>query len=151
MLSCFGSRCWISTKAIPVSLGRASRSSVNASRPPAEAPTPTMGNPSGRGSGISTGASAAGAARPAEVLKPSATDFLLIVLELRTFPRTWLVDFDLPTGRLMVFLGIHPQIRCLCQRGNKKVFHTIPLFPTQVKPGGRPLKGSLFRSPGPRL
>src|SRR5207245_8382139 len=99
-------------------------SSVNASRPPAEAPTPTMGNPSGRGSGISTGASAAGAAMPAEVLKPSATDFLLIVLELRTFPRTWLVDFDLPTGRLMVFLGIHPQYAAFVSGGTKR-FSTL--------------------------
>src|SRR5215831_1997451 len=46
MLSCLGSRCCTRTNAIPVSWGRFVRSSVNASRPPAEAPTPTIGKPS---------------------------------------------------------------------------------------------------------
>src|SRR5262245_1520825 len=43
MLPCVGSRCWTKTKAMPVRWGRCRRSSRNASRPPAEAPTPTMG------------------------------------------------------------------------------------------------------------
>ena len=49
MLSCLGSRCWTRTKAIPVSLGRLLRRWVNASSPPAEAPTPTTrsGRPAG--------------------------------------------------------------------------------------------------------
>src|SRR5580765_5131523 len=42
-LACVGSRCWIRTKAIPVVDGRCSKSCENASRPPAEAPIPTMG------------------------------------------------------------------------------------------------------------
>lgn len=43
MLSWFGSRCWIMTKPIPVVAGRWSSIFVKASRPPAEAPTPTTG------------------------------------------------------------------------------------------------------------
>ena len=43
MLSWLGSRCCTSTKAMPVSIGSAPRSCLNASSPPAEAPTPTMG------------------------------------------------------------------------------------------------------------
>jgi len=43
MLSCFGARCWTSTKAIPVLAGRFRRSWVKASNPPAEAPMPTIG------------------------------------------------------------------------------------------------------------
>jgi hypothetical protein len=43
MLSWLGSRCWISTNAIPVSNGIAWKNSLYASRPPAEAPTATMG------------------------------------------------------------------------------------------------------------
>src|SRR5262245_26532936 len=56
MLACVGSRCWITTNAIPVSEGRARRISVKASSPPAEAPMPTMGNGAtvGRGFGSST-------------------------------------------------------------------------------------------------
>src|SRR5436190_16772996 len=42
-LAWVGSRCWIRTKAMPVVAGRCSRSSVKASSPPADAPTPTMG------------------------------------------------------------------------------------------------------------
>src|SRR6266436_8988293 len=45
-LSCVGSRCCTSTKAMPVSLGSAFNNCVIASRPPAEAPIPTMGNES---------------------------------------------------------------------------------------------------------
>lgn len=43
LLSCSGSRCWTSTKAMPVSVGRCLTRRVKASNPPAEAPTPTMG------------------------------------------------------------------------------------------------------------
>src|SRR5256884_8778561 len=43
MLGCFGSRCWISTKAIVGSTGRFDSNSENASNPPAEAPMPTIG------------------------------------------------------------------------------------------------------------
>src|SRR5216683_4811697 len=43
-LSCSGSRCWTSTKPMPVSSGRDLSNCVNASSPPAEAPTPTIGN-----------------------------------------------------------------------------------------------------------
>src|SRR5688572_19270332 len=39
-----GERCWTRTNPIPVSGGSAPSSSVKASSPPAEAPTPTMGN-----------------------------------------------------------------------------------------------------------
>src|SRR6185295_4499304 len=46
------SRCWIRTKAIPVVDGRCSKSCENASRPPAEAPTPTMGKAFPRRGGI---------------------------------------------------------------------------------------------------
>jgi len=42
MLSCFGSRCWTSTKAIPVPAGRLRRSWLKASNPPADAPMPTI-------------------------------------------------------------------------------------------------------------
>src|SRR5215472_6325366 len=44
MLWCVGSRCWISTKAIPVSAGRFLMSSVNASMPPADAPMAAIRN-----------------------------------------------------------------------------------------------------------
>ena len=43
MLACVGSRCGISTKAIPVSAGSASSNFRKASSPPAEAPIPTTG------------------------------------------------------------------------------------------------------------
>jgi hypothetical protein len=43
-LSCPEARCWIITKAKPVSTGKHSSSTLNASKPPAEAPIPTMGN-----------------------------------------------------------------------------------------------------------
>src|SRR6185437_1779960 len=43
MLSWLGSRCWISTNAIPVSDGSAWKKSLYASRPPAEAPMATTG------------------------------------------------------------------------------------------------------------
>src|SRR5690349_25129737 len=45
-LWCLGSRCWIRTKAMPVSLGRFATRSANASIPPAEAPIATISNPS---------------------------------------------------------------------------------------------------------
>ena len=48
----------MSTNAIPLSAGRCLRSWVNASSPPAEAPTPTIGNAARRG----------GAERPAAVV-----------------------------------------------------------------------------------
>src|SRR5512141_1251925 len=44
MLSCAGARCWIRTKAIPGLAGRVLNNCVNASSPPADAPTPTTGN-----------------------------------------------------------------------------------------------------------
>src|SRR2546426_6664652 len=59
-LGCLGSRCWMRTKAIPVSWGRAFRSRVNASSPPAEAPIPTTANASDRGSADSTSVTATG-------------------------------------------------------------------------------------------
>lgn len=40
-LSWEGSRCWITTKANPLSEGMAVKSSFSASTPPAEAPMPT--------------------------------------------------------------------------------------------------------------
>src|ERR1700736_4873907 len=43
MLWWLGSRCWISTNAIPVSNGSARKNSLYASRPPAEAPMATTG------------------------------------------------------------------------------------------------------------
>src|SRR5258708_34046339 len=43
MLSCFGSRCWIRTRAIPVAAGSFCSSLGNASSPPADAPIPTIG------------------------------------------------------------------------------------------------------------
>src|SRR5258708_6594523 len=43
MLPCVGSRCCTRTKAIPVFSGRCESTLVNASRPPAEAPKPTIG------------------------------------------------------------------------------------------------------------
>src|SRR6185503_3746919 len=42
MLGRWGSRCWTSTKAMPVSAGMCWRKFLNASRPPAEAPMPTV-------------------------------------------------------------------------------------------------------------
>jgi hypothetical protein len=42
-LSCVGSRCWISTKAMPLLAGNASKNFLKASRPPAEAPSATTG------------------------------------------------------------------------------------------------------------
>src|SRR6266478_6290868 len=44
MLGYFGSRCWTSTKAIAASSDRCASNSENASKPPAEAPMPTIGN-----------------------------------------------------------------------------------------------------------
>src|SRR4029077_16830344 len=38
-----GSRCWRKTKAIPVESGKVVSMAVKASRPPADAPTPTTG------------------------------------------------------------------------------------------------------------
>src|SRR5437867_4796484 len=54
-LSCLGSKCWMSTNAMPVSVRSCLRSWVKASRPPAEAPMPTTGNVvlSGRSEGSS--------------------------------------------------------------------------------------------------
>ena len=52
-LLCSGSRCCTRTKPIPVSVGRCLSNSVNASNPPADAPTPTTGN-SFRGTGPKT-------------------------------------------------------------------------------------------------
>ena len=46
LLSCLGSRCGTRTSASPVRGGRAASNCVNASSPPAEAPMPTMGQPS---------------------------------------------------------------------------------------------------------
>ena len=43
MLACVGSRCWIRMKAMPVPAGSTSSSLRKASRPPAEAPSPTTG------------------------------------------------------------------------------------------------------------
>src|SRR4051812_4870032 len=42
-LSCVGSRCWISTKAMPLLAGKAAKNFLKASRPPAEAPRATTG------------------------------------------------------------------------------------------------------------
>src|SRR5262245_27951810 len=52
-LSCVGSRCWTNTNAIPVFVGRCLRSWVTASRPPAEAPIPTIGKVPPRGRSLS--------------------------------------------------------------------------------------------------
>src|SRR5579872_3095711 len=46
ILSWFGSRCCTRINAIPEDSGIAFSSRLNASSPPAEAPTPTTGNPS---------------------------------------------------------------------------------------------------------
>ena len=56
-LSCLGSRCWMSTNAMPVSVGSSLRSWLNASSPPAEAPMATTGTVvlSGRSEGPSVG------------------------------------------------------------------------------------------------
>src|SRR5262245_26728263 len=43
MLACFGSRCCTRTNARPESVERLASNAANASRPPAEAPIPTMG------------------------------------------------------------------------------------------------------------
>src|SRR2546428_909967 len=43
-LWCFGSRCGMSTKAMPLLSGMAPRNFLNALRPPAEAPMPTTAN-----------------------------------------------------------------------------------------------------------
>src|SRR4051812_38897257 len=45
-LSCWGSRCCTSTNPMPVSVGRLASRALNASSPPADAPTPTMGKES---------------------------------------------------------------------------------------------------------
>src|SRR5437879_8945121 len=54
-LSCLGSKCWMSTNAMPVSVESSLKSWLNASSPPAEAPMPTTGNVvlSGRSEGPS--------------------------------------------------------------------------------------------------
>src|SRR5271157_987429 len=44
MDSCWGSRCCTTTTAMPVFAGRFASRSLSASRPPAEAPTPTTAN-----------------------------------------------------------------------------------------------------------
>src|SRR2546430_10866847 len=54
MLGYFGSRCWTSTKAIAASSDRCVSNSENASKPPAEAPMPTIGNVSLDGWGTAT-------------------------------------------------------------------------------------------------
>ena len=40
----FGSRCWITTNAIPLLRGTLVKNCSNASNPPADAPIPTIGN-----------------------------------------------------------------------------------------------------------
>ncbi len=65
MLGRSGSRCWITTKAMPESAGRRPKSCRRASSPPAEAPIPTTGN-------------VAGLAGPAETLPVSAARGLVI-------------------------------------------------------------------------
>lgn len=52
MLACVGSRCWMSTKAMPLLGGIASRNFWNASSPPADAPNPTTGNARGLAAGL---------------------------------------------------------------------------------------------------
>src|SRR5438093_4125098 len=54
MLGCFGSRCWMNTRASGASTGRCDSNSENASNPPAEAPMPTIGNASLDGGGAAT-------------------------------------------------------------------------------------------------
>src|SRR5712664_2052962 len=54
MLGYFGSRCWTSTKAIAASNDRCASNSENASKPPAEAPMPTIGKVSPDGWGTAT-------------------------------------------------------------------------------------------------
>jgi len=49
MLACVGSRCWIRMKAMPVPGGSTASSLRKASRPPAEAPSPTTGKLSAAG------------------------------------------------------------------------------------------------------
>jgi hypothetical protein len=44
MLAWVGSRCWTMTKAMPVSVAISRNMRRSASRPPADAPTPTTGN-----------------------------------------------------------------------------------------------------------
>src|SRR5215469_2383463 len=64
-LSWVGSRCGANTKAIPGFAGRAFRRCVNASSPPADAPTPTTGNTGafGLGKRSTVGGSAAALTR----------------------------------------------------------------------------------------
>src|SRR5882762_9918588 len=54
MLGYFRSRCWTSTKAIAASNDRFASNSENASKPPAEAPMPTIGKVSLDGGGTAT-------------------------------------------------------------------------------------------------
>ena len=42
-LSCLGSRCWMITKAAPISADALSKNDLSAPSPPAEAPSPTIG------------------------------------------------------------------------------------------------------------
>ena len=55
MLSRLGERCWTITNAMPLPAGIASRSSVHASSPPADAPIPTIVNAC-RGAGAASAA-----------------------------------------------------------------------------------------------
>src|SRR5262245_9026460 len=48
ILTWLGARCVTRTNAMPVSEGMWERNRSSASRPPAEAPTPTIGKPEGR-------------------------------------------------------------------------------------------------------
>src|SRR6476661_2592764 len=76
-LSCVGSRCCTSTKAILVSVGRCVSNCVNASRPPAEAPMPTIGNAAGGCSASRSEAAGFGLDRSADRL--DGTFALLLV------------------------------------------------------------------------
>ena len=65
MLLWFGSRCWTRTNAMSLSAGMAAKNALNALRPPAEAPMPTI-----RGASLGWGGGAVGTAGLSEGLAP---------------------------------------------------------------------------------
>ena len=78
-LSCFGSRCWISTNAMPDLAGSAFSSAVNAASPPADAPMATTGKES---PGDGSADSAPGLARVTRRARNVVTVFLVAIYPL---------------------------------------------------------------------
>lgn len=94
-LSCPGSRCAMKTKATPVSGGKCETNWVNASRPPADAPIPTMRQAAPDAAWAVSPLSLGSGTKACSGLRAGTRGFVL-TLEVLFFPFLFVATLTLP-------------------------------------------------------